>query len=147
MAEKEKMMKRAHYGPNHDKGLIQERCACKDLCHEYGLIAPSRPELRLLYKPGIPLSQSAGTPGWNTPTRLPWGTMCGLAAASTSCRRYGSNVVTGGIVVKDIPDNVAAGNPCRVLRPVTEEGKFETKKCFITSSAPFEERRITSMDI
>lgn len=35
----------------------------------------------------------------------------------------GSNVVigAGSIVVKDIPDNsVAVGNPCRVVRPITE---------------------------
>lgn len=38
----------------------------------------------------------------------------------------GSNVVIGGgsIVVHDIPDNVVAvGNPCRVLRPITEADK------------------------
>ena len=38
----------------------------------------------------------------------------------------GSNVVIGGgsIVVKDIPDNsVAVGNPCKVIRPITEEDK------------------------
>ena len=38
----------------------------------------------------------------------------------------GSNVVIGGgsVVTKDIPSNcVAAGNPCRVIRPVTEEDK------------------------
>lgn len=36
----------------------------------------------------------------------------------------GSNTVIGGgsVVVKDIPDNsVAAGNPCRVIRGITEE--------------------------
>lgn len=35
----------------------------------------------------------------------------------------GSNVVIGGgsVVVKNIPDNsVAVGNPCRVIRPITE---------------------------
>ncbi len=35
----------------------------------------------------------------------------------------GSNVVIGGgsVVTRDIPDNcVAVGNPCRVLRPITE---------------------------
>ena len=35
----------------------------------------------------------------------------------------GSNVVigSGSVVTKDIPDNVvAAGNPCRVIRPITE---------------------------
>lgn len=38
----------------------------------------------------------------------------------------GSNVVIGGgsVVVRDIPDNsVAAGNPCRVIRAITEEDK------------------------
>lgn len=38
----------------------------------------------------------------------------------------GDNVVIGGgsAVVKDIPDNVVAvGNPCRVLRAITEEDK------------------------
>ena len=38
----------------------------------------------------------------------------------------GSNVVIGGgsVVVKDIPDNsVAVGNPCRVIREITEEDK------------------------
>ena len=38
----------------------------------------------------------------------------------------GSNVVigAGSVVIKDIPDNVvAAGNPCRVIRPITEADK------------------------
>ncbi len=38
----------------------------------------------------------------------------------------GSNVVIGGgsVVVKDIPDNsVAVGNPCKVIRPITENDK------------------------
>lgn len=38
----------------------------------------------------------------------------------------GSNVVigSGSVVTRDIPDNVvAAGNPCRVIRPITEEDK------------------------
>ena len=38
----------------------------------------------------------------------------------------GSNVVIGGgsVVIKDIPDNsVAVGNPCRVVRSITEEDK------------------------
>lgn len=39
----------------------------------------------------------------------------------------GSNVVIGGgsVVVKDIPsDSVAVGNPCRVIRKITDEDKF-----------------------
>ena len=38
----------------------------------------------------------------------------------------GSNVVIGGgsVVVKDIPSNsVAVGNPCKVIRPITEDDK------------------------
>lgn len=38
----------------------------------------------------------------------------------------GNNVVigSGSVVTKDIPDNViAVGNPCRVLRPITEDDK------------------------
>ena len=38
--------------------------------------------------------------------------------------KIGSNVVigAGSVVTKDIPDDVVAiGNPCRVLRPITEE--------------------------
>ena len=41
--------------------------------------------------------------------------------------RIGSNVVIAGgsVVVKDIPDNVvAAGNPCRVLRPITQADRL-----------------------
>ena len=38
----------------------------------------------------------------------------------------GSNVVigSGAVVTKDIPDGViAAGNPCKVIRPITEKDK------------------------
>lgn len=38
----------------------------------------------------------------------------------------GNNVVIGGgsVVVKDIPSNsVAVGNPCKVIRPITDEDK------------------------
>ena len=38
----------------------------------------------------------------------------------------GSNVVigAGSVVVKDIPsDSVAVGNPCKVIRPITEKIK------------------------
>lgn len=42
----------------------------------------------------------------------------------------GSNVVIGGgsVVVKDIPDNsVAVGNPCKVIREITNEDR---NKCW-----------------
>jgi maltose O-acetyltransferase len=44
----------------------------------------------------------------------------------------GNNVVVGAgsVVTKDIPDNaIAAGNPCRVIRYITEEDrKYYYKK-------------------
>lgn len=43
----------------------------------------------------------------------------------------GSNVVigSGSVVTKDIPDNaIAVGNPCRVLREITEEDKIYWEK-------------------
>ncbi len=47
----------------------------------------------------------------------------------------GSNVVIGGgsVVVKDIPsDSVAVGNPCKVIRAITEDDK---KRCWDRSQA------------
>lgn len=45
----------------------------------------------------------------------------------------GSNVVigAGSVVTCDIPDNVVAvGNPCRVIRPITEADKEKTHSFF-----------------
>ena len=48
----------------------------------------------------------------------------------------GSVVGAGSVVTKDIPANViAAGNPCRVLRPITEEDRpyyFKKKRFDVT---------------
>ena len=53
--------------------------------------------------------------------------------------RIGNNVVigAGSVVTKDIPDNVvAAGNPCRVIREITEEDRrFLYKKELIDDEA------------
>lgn len=50
----------------------------------------------------------------------------GAGAQVMSGVTIGSNVVIGGgsVVVKDIPDNsVAVGNPCKVIRKITEKDK------------------------
>ena len=46
-----------------------------------------------------------------------------------NCRRvYDRETKNGSVVTKDIPDHVVAvGNPCRVLRPITEEDRIEIK--------------------
>lgn len=44
--------------------------------------------------------------------------------------RIGSNVVIGGgsVVVRDIPDNsVAVGNPCRVIRPISDADRRKSR--------------------
>lgn len=41
----------------------------------------------------------------------------------------GSVIGAGSVVTKDIPAGVVAvGNPCRVLRPITEEDKLKVMK-------------------
>ena len=55
---------------------------------------------------------------------------CWIGGNVTICGgvTIGSGVVigAGSVVVKDIPDNVfAAGNPCKVIRPITEEDGLE----------------------
>ena len=57
----------------------------------------------------------------------------------------GSNVVIGGgsVVVKDIPDNsVAVGNPCKVIRAITEEDK---KRCWDRN--PYRFGQATEQDV
>ena len=59
------------------------------------------------------------------PTPSPWGTMLiGAGVQVLPGVTIGSNVVigAGSVVNRDIPDNcVAVGNPCRMIRPITEE--------------------------
>lgn len=41
MTEKEKMLEGLLYDANYDQALMEERNACKDMCHEYNQIKPS----------------------------------------------------------------------------------------------------------
>jgi len=58
---------------------------------------------------------------------------CWLASNVTVCGgvTIGKNCVigAGSVVTRDIPDGVlAAGNPCRVIRPITKEDSIALKK-------------------
>ena len=60
------------------------------------------------------------------------GNNCWIAGNVTVCGGVtigdGCVIGAGSVVVKDIPsDSVAVGNPCKVIRPITEEDK---KKCW-----------------
>ena len=64
-------------------------------------------------------------PVMNMEWTLSLGTMYGLEEIPLSVH-IGNNVVigSGSVVTKDIPDNtIAVGNPCRVLRQITEEDR------------------------
>ena len=64
------------------------------------------------------------------------GDNCWIGGNTVICPgvKVGNGVVigAGSVVTKDIPDNViAAGNPCRVIRPITDEDKqyyFKNRK-------------------
>ena len=45
-SEKEKCNRGELYDANYDKELIEERQACKELCHEYNMLSPSDMESR-----------------------------------------------------------------------------------------------------
>jgi len=57
------------------------------------------------------------------PTRIRQGASIGTSCTILSNVTIGRNSIigAGSVVTRDIPDNVvAAGNPCRVLRPVAD---------------------------
>lgn len=153
MTEKEKMLAHKMYDANYDKELMEDRRKVKELCYDFNQLRPSdeagRQALlkRILGKTGdsflveppfwcdygynieigenfysnhnlVILDAGKVTFGDNVWFGAGVQVMPGVA--------IGSNVVIGrgSVVVKDIPDNsVAVGNPCRVIRPITEEDK------------------------
>lgn len=81
-----------------------------------------------IYTAGHPFIPTAEIRDMNTGSPSPSGTMSGSAGSAVILPgvSIGSNVVigAGSVVTRDIPDNrVAAGNPCRVLREITEEDR------------------------
>ena len=71
---------------------------------------------------------------YNFPVRIGKNCWIGAGAVIVPCVTIGDNVVigAGSVVTKDIPSNVVAvGNPCRVLREITDYDKeyyFKDKK-------------------
>jgi len=189
MTEKEKMLAGMIYDANYDAEIVNERIKCKDLCHEFNLLAPSD-----IHKQREIIIKLLGkTNGLFTITAPFWcdygynieigenfyvnhnciildaakvvfgdnmfiGPHCGFYTAGhpidmgrrslgleyASPITIGNNVWIGGgvqvmpgviigdnsvigagsVVTRSIPGNVVAvGNPCRVLREITEEDK------------------------
>ncbi len=81
-----------------------------------------------LYTPGHPIDAEVRSSGieFGKEIRIGNNVWIGGSAVINPGVTIGNNVVigSGSVVTKDIPDNVvAAGNPCRVIRPITDEDK------------------------
>jgi maltose O-acetyltransferase len=75
--------------------------------------------------PVHPLSRNSGYE-YGIPIKIGNNVWIGANVVINPGVTIGDNVVigSGSVVVKDIPDNViAVGNPCRVLRSITEEDR------------------------
>ena len=153
MTEKEKMLAHQMYDANYNKELHDERIAAKELCWEYNQLRPSNEEgqravlKKLLGKTGENFYITAPfwcDYGYNIElgenfyanhnlvildcAKVKFGDNVWIGAGVQVMPgvTIGSNVVIGGgsVVVKDIPDNsVAVGNPCHVIRAITDEDK------------------------
>jgi len=91
MTQKERMLNGLPYKAWLD-GLSEERMECKELIYEYNNLRPSERERKFEL-----IKEILG--------------------------KTGDYVVigAGSVVTKDIPDNmIAAGNPCKVIREITE---------------------------
>lgn len=94
-----------------------------------------------LYTAGHPVYPDTRNSGYEYGKPISIGDNCWIGGSVTIVAgvRIGNNVVigAGSVVTKDIPDNVvAAGNPCRVIREITEEDRrFLYKKELIDDEA------------
>lgn len=137
MTEKEKMEANMWYDANYDKELLELRVKAEDLCFELNNIRPSETEKRSgILKELFPNMEencvvlSPIYTDYGFYTKIGHDTFinhnaylmdgCGIT--------IGNNTIigAGSVVTKDIPANVvAAGNPCRVLRPITDDDRIK----------------------
>lgn len=123
------------YDANYDETLIAARTRCKDLYHAFNQLLSSQVAeqealIRDLFgKTGSSFCVTA--PFWcdygsNIEIGENFYTNYNCVILDGVRVRFGDNVVigAGSIVNRDIPSGVVAvGNPCRVLRPITEADK------------------------
>ena len=110
-----------HFYANYNLVILD---ICKVTIGEYAMIGPNV----AIYAAGHPIHPQARNSGYEYGAPITignnvWigGSVCVLPGVT-----IGDNVVigAGSVVAKDIPDNViAVGNPCRVIREITEEDK------------------------
>ena len=118
MTEWEKAQNGYLYDANYDTELLEARARCADLCFEFNNCRPSDTagQKHLLDK-------ILGHVGKNPVITAPF--YCDYVLPGVT---IGSNTViaAGSVVNRDIPSGViAAGNPCRVIREITEADKHK----------------------
>ena len=127
MTEREKWEAGLWYDANFDAELRIEREKAEELYTEFNQTRPSQKEKRaeLLHKllPGMAQERNSGMELCK-PITLGDNVWLGGDVTILPGVTIGSNTVigAGSVVVKDIPSGVVAvGNPCKVVRPITEE--------------------------
>ena len=152
MTEKEKCHKGLLYDANYDEELLRERAVCKDLCYEYNSLRPSmiaeRTEIirRLFGKTrnnflieqpfycdygynieiGENFYMNVNCVILDGPIIVGNNVWIGANVTVLPGVSIGDDAVigAGSVVTKNIPSGVlAAGNPCRVIRELTEDDK------------------------
>lgn len=81
-----------------------------------------------IYTAGYPLYPDSRNSGYEYGIPVTIGDNCWIGGNTVICPgvKIGSNIVigAGSVVTKDIPEwSVAAGNPCKVIRSITEEDR------------------------
>lgn len=133
MTEKEKMLKEMLYDANNDEDLLKERAIAKDLCFKFNQLMPSDTvnQKKILHQLLGPIDDSTCimSPFWcdygyNIKIGRHFFANHNTVILDGAEVTFGDNVVIGGgsVVVKDIPSNsVAVGNPCHVIREITDK--------------------------
>src|SRR5574344_645095 len=148
MNQKERMMAGLPYKAWMD-GLEEERFACRKKIYEFNQLPPEQdsriPELLKnllgktgknaqiapnvsIYTAGHPIHPDSRNTGYEygIPITIGDNVWIGGNAVILPGVTIGNNVIigAGSVVGKDIPDNmIAAGNPCRVIREITENDR------------------------
>ena len=155
MTEREKMLAGELYDANFDPDILRERMKAETLTWEFNSLRPDDPRKNELLRQimgelweGVTVLSPVYF-DYGSLTKLGSGTFVnhgcyfmdgGTITIGKNCWlgagvivmpgvTIGDNTVigAGSVVTKDIPANVVAvGNPCRVVRPITDEDKLKS---------------------
>ena len=132
MNQRERMLSGLPYKAWLD-GLEEDRKACKQKIYDVGKVTCGKnvqiaPNVSI-YTAGHPVHPDSRNSGYEygIPVTVGDNVWIGGNTVILPGVTVGSNVVigAGSVVSKDIPDNtIAAGNPCKVIREITDEDRI-----------------------